>query len=296
MGTKKKAKAGKEIKRRLPPFENEAQKRRHFKTPPIITIPVKPEVSDEKAYVDERLGKFEAAHGECELMHRKSLEFAREAGTQLLEIQAVVGKYGVWGDWVAANTKVPYRTCARYMRIAKHWHIIEAHFATLAECTFEQVEVLIAQYQKKARELRHAEMKKKYNKLAAPNPETPLPLAIGMTANQARNDEEYNNEDSNRNWFDRLNEESNAMFNRMPVKAQELMNSYIALRAHDEHAFHEFWRFGWLEEDFEPMSLKIDNELSGLHEDDEDETDTSRKIVDVEPVEVETTTEGQSVH
>lgn len=74
----------------------------------------------------------------------QALEHYRNAGERLLEAKASV-PHGDWSEWIASNVKrASERSAQRYMRLAKHWHEIEAKAPSMADMSLAAAEAILA--------------------------------------------------------------------------------------------------------------------------------------------------------
>ncbi|MCA9124826.1 MAG: DUF3102 domain-containing protein [Planctomycetaceae bacterium] len=74
---------------------------------------------------------------------RSSLEYARAAGSLLIEAKKQV-RFGEWSEWLSSNTPISNRTAQAYQRIARHWPKIAANAQSSADLSIEGALSLIA--------------------------------------------------------------------------------------------------------------------------------------------------------
>ena len=72
-----------------------------------------------------------------------ALAHAHRAGDLLRDAKATVG-HGRWSEWIGEHFDGSERTAQRYMRLAKHWHELEAKAPSMADLTLAAAESLVA--------------------------------------------------------------------------------------------------------------------------------------------------------
>ncbi len=68
----------------------------------------------------------------------EGLLFFMQAGDALIKAKQLVGHYGEWGRWLAANCDLSPRTARLYMQLANNRESIEAKMAMVADLTIAE--------------------------------------------------------------------------------------------------------------------------------------------------------------
>jgi hypothetical protein len=81
--------------------------------------------------------RINAEHQQAEVVLRRGLEHAKNAGELLLQAKEHCG-HGQWLPWLKENVHFSVRTAQAYMRIAKEWNRLEAKSATVAHLGYRE--------------------------------------------------------------------------------------------------------------------------------------------------------------